>query len=124
MCNNCLSCVHLINEFSSNLVFNSIFNGGDEFCYTDLLQPDPRRTRHFLAQMIRFFNFKCELAKEIYRTDNEIVCVFMCTFYYLFQEKEIQEIDFEKKLGTSTQEVFFKLIFWLTGSKDFFNFEK
>lgn len=66
---------HLID--SRNQVFDSIYNGSDEFCYTDLLSPDPRRTRSFLIHMIRFYTFKCEISKDFARVDSEIVSLLL-----------------------------------------------
>ncbi|KAL7079339.1 hypothetical protein ACQ4LE_001428 [Meloidogyne hapla] len=83
---------------SVNLVFDSIFNGNDEFCYTDLLQPDPRRTRHFLSTLIRFYHFKCDMSTEVIQMENDLEA--QCRTYKLekdFALKTEADINNEKK---------------------------
>nr|CAD2127125.1 unnamed protein product [Meloidogyne enterolobii] len=90
---------------SVNLVFESIFNGNDEFCYTDLLQPDPRRTRHFLVTLIRFYCFKCEMSTEVMNIENELEA--QCRTYKLekdFASKTEADINNEKKRLNALEE--------------------
>ncbi|KAF7637892.1 hypothetical protein Mgra_00002597 [Meloidogyne graminicola] len=82
---------------SVNLIFDSLYNGNDEFCYTDLLQPDSRRTRHFLSQLIRFYYFKCEIFTRVVNVENDIED--QCRTYKLekdFALKTEENINIEK----------------------------
>ncbi|KAL3090834.1 hypothetical protein niasHS_007209 [Heterodera schachtii] len=73
----------------SNLVFNKLFDGSNEFLYSDLLQPDPRRTKMHIAQLIRLYTTKCDIAKELSAVDNHI-------------DEQMKAHDFEKNCERST----------------------
>ena len=56
------------------MIFSALESGTDEFCYTDLLMPEPGRTVAFLSQMIKFYNFKSFIARKTVQLDSDIVC--------------------------------------------------
>uniref|UniRef100_A0A183BYC2 Kinetochore protein NDC80 n=1 Tax=Globodera pallida TaxID=36090 RepID=A0A183BYC2_GLOPA len=72
-----------------NMVFNKLFDGSDEFLYSDLLQPDARRTKSVMAQLIRYYKLKCDMAKHLSLVDNQI-------------DEQVHAYDFEKACERTT----------------------
>ena len=57
-------------------LFNDILNGANEFLLTDLLTPDPKRTRYFLHSLIKFYCFKSERQTQIDQVTADLVEIF------------------------------------------------
>uniref|UniRef100_A0A914GWM8 Uncharacterized protein n=1 Tax=Globodera rostochiensis TaxID=31243 RepID=A0A914GWM8_GLORO len=76
-----------------NMVFNKLFDGSDEFLYSDLLQPDARRTKSVMAQLIRYYNLKCDMAKHLSLVDNQI-------------DEQVHAHEFEKACERTTNAKF------------------
>uniref|UniRef100_A0A915D8L6 Kinetochore protein Nuf2 N-terminal domain-containing protein n=1 Tax=Ditylenchus dipsaci TaxID=166011 RepID=A0A915D8L6_9BILA len=99
-------------DFLSGL-FTDILDGEGDFNYTDLLLPEPSKTRYFLVQLIRFYNFKCDRQREVdmvaneldeRRRDVEAERVFESnTQSQLERERETQEGVRKKKLELTTR---------------------
>ncbi|KAI1709822.1 nuf2 family domain-containing protein [Ditylenchus destructor] len=76
-------------DFLSGL-FNDILADDTDFHYTDLLLPDPKKTRYFLVQLIQFYRFKCDRQQELDQVANEL-------------EERKRDVENEKAFEANTQ---------------------